>query len=317
MAPQSLPRRGDIRHTFIEVIFRSKGAILEDVGLMERTSPTAESPNVTRAKIIATIGPASASMEAIAHFVEEGVNVFRINMSHCTHEVGICCTIFGCLDAAAFDTHIKQPLSALQFARKAIEDLRYYLASTNTAAEVAVWIDINGPKVRSGPLRDGKPVHLKAGDDFYVVNDENTLGDETKVATTYTRELLSIGDKIVIDDGMISLTVKERVEAGVRCTVDNNGGKLAMLAFLISSKSDWDWVLSGVLGEYKGINFPSHVLEDLPAVSEKDAEDLRFALEMGCDFISVSCIRNIHDVEEVRMLIGNSRIKVLSKIEVS
>lgn len=74
---------------------------------------------------------------------------------------------------------------------------------------------------------------------------------------------------------------------------------------------------TGVLGEYKGINFPSHVLEDLPAVSEKDALDLQFALDMECDFVSVSCIRNINDVEEVRMLIGNSRIKVLSKIEVS
>ncbi|KAI9032294.1 pyruvate kinase [Hyaloraphidium curvatum] len=225
----------------------------------------AESPQVTKTKIVATIGPASSSLDAIAQFVEDGVNVFRLNLSHCTHE----------------------------FARKVIEDLRYYLSSTKTVAEVGVWIDINGPKVRSGPLRDGKPVQLKAGQDFYVVNDENTIGDETRIVTTYTKKLLEIGDKIVIDDGMISLTVQERVPEGVRCTVDNNGE----------------------LGEFKGINFPSHVLEDLPAVSEKDAEDLKFALDMECDFISVSCIRNLHDVEEVRMLIGNSRIKVLSKIE--
>ncbi len=179
-----------------------------------------------------------------------------------------------------------------EFARQVIADLRDYLNSTNTRAEVGIWIDINGPKVRSGPLLDGKPVHLHAGSTFYVVNSE-TIGDETKVATTYTKKLLAVGDKIVIDDGLISLSVVERVDEGVKCIVDNNG----------------------ILGEYKGINFPSHVIEDLPAVSEKDAQDLQFALDMQCDFISVSCIRNIQDVAEVRMLLGNSRIKLLSKIE--
>lgn len=197
---------------------------------------------------MATIGPASASPKVIAELVDEGVDLFRINLSHCTREVGKPCPSY--LGRLQFLTGSSGFfLSDTQFAREVIETVREYLRSTNSLAEVGIWIDINGPKVRSGPLRDGKPVFLKAGDDFYVVNDENTLGDETKVATTYTKKLLEIGDKIgeqiavdkdprttlvaetfcaflVIDDGMISLTVHERVPDGVRCSVDNNGSLL-------------------------------------------------------------------------------------------
>ncbi|KAJ3118602.1 hypothetical protein HDU96_000063 [Phlyctochytrium bullatum] len=158
---------------------------------------------------------ASAAKETLGKLVEGGMNVCRLNLSHCSHE----------------------------FAQNVIANLRAYIEETNNTAEVGIWIDINGPKVRSGKLKE-KNVFLKAGDDFYFVNDENLTGDNTR-----------------------------------------------------------------------GINFPSYVIEELPAVSAKDAADIRFAISQGVDFISVSCIRNIEDIEEVRMLLGNSKIKLLAKIE--
>ncbi|KXS20159.1 pyruvate kinase [Gonapodya prolifera JEL478] len=238
-----------------------------DVDRKARLHPAfyGEAPNLTKTKIVATIGPASASKEAIAQFVNLGVSVFRLNMSHCTHE----------------------------FALQVIKDLRSYLEETELTAEVGIWVDINGPKVRTGKLKGDKPVQLIAGQDFYVINDENYEGDEKGVATTYTKKLVEIGDKIIVDDGLIALNVVERVPEGVRCIVEN----------------------SGLLGPHKGINFPSHVIEELPAVSDKDAQDLKFALDNQADFVSVSCIRNLDDVQEVRLLLGNSRTKLLSKIE--
>ncbi|KAJ3035703.1 hypothetical protein HDV00_003464 [Rhizophlyctis rosea] len=227
-----------------------------------------KSSEILRTKIVCTIGPASASKAMLGKLVEAGMNVARLNMTHCTNE----------------------------FATKVIADLRSYLTETQSSAEVAIWVDINGPKVRTGRLRDGGPVKLKSGQDFLFVNDLSIVGDETKasmVATTYTKKLLDVGDQVFIDDGLLSFTVTERLENAIKCKVGN----------------------SGLLGENKGINFPRHVIEDLPALSEKDKEDINLAIQQDVDFISVSCIRNIQDVETVRKLLGNSKVKLLAKIE--
>ncbi|KAJ3046742.1 hypothetical protein HK097_000584 [Rhizophlyctis rosea] len=181
------------------------------------------------------------------------MNVARLNLTHCTHE----------------------------WATKVIKDLRSYLNESQSSAEVAIWVDINGPKTRTGKLKNGGPFKLKSGQDF------------TFVATTYTKKLLDVGDQIFIDDGLLSFTVTERLENAIKCKVGN----------------------SGLLGENKGINFPRHIIEDLPAVSDKDKEDIALAIEQDVDFVSVSCIRNIHDVEAVRKLLGNSKVKLLAKIE--
>ncbi|KAJ1553508.1 hypothetical protein HK405_007706 [Cladochytrium tenue] len=220
--------------------------------------------DILRTKIVCTIGPASAGPENLAKLIEGGTNVVRLNLSHCTHE----------------------------FATQVIEDARAYTDKAGHGAEVAVWIDINGPKVRTGRLSQPE-VHLNAGDDFYFVNDDTIVGDSTRVSTSYTKELVKVGDKIYVDDGLLSFTVTERLDSAIRCRVDN----------------------SGFLGENKGINFPSYIIEDLPSVSAKDAADIDFAIAQKVDFLSVSCIRNIDDVEEVRLLLGNSKIKLLAKIE--
>ncbi|TPX38928.1 pyruvate kinase [Synchytrium endobioticum] len=218
-----------------------------------------------RTKVVATIGPASCSKEALSKLIDAGMNVARLNFSHCTHE----------------------------FAAQVINNIREILTETNSTAQVGIWIDINGPKVRTKRLKDGKPVFLKAGESFFFVNDETEIGDNTKIATSYTKELVSVGDKMYIDDGLLSFTVVERLPNSIRTIIDNSG-----------------W-----LGQNKGINFPAYIIEELPTVSAKDEADIRFAIKMGVDFLSVSCIRTVSDVEEVRILLGNAKIKLLSKIE--
>ncbi|KAJ3411820.1 hypothetical protein HDV05_001662 [Chytridiales sp. JEL 0842] len=231
---------------------------------MTRSFNKLTAAEILRTKIICTIGPSSAGVENLGKLVEAGMNVCRLNLSHCTHA----------------------------FAAQVISDLRSYIESTNNTAEVAIWVDINGPKVRSGKLKEPS-VWLEAGNDFFFVNEPNLIGDNTKVSTTYTKELVKVGDKIFVDDGLLSFTVVERKENAIRCRIEN----------------------SGFLGENKGINFPSYIIEELPTISAKDAEDIAFAIEHGVDFLSISCIRTIEDVEEVRMLLGNTKIKLLAKIE--
>ncbi|KAJ3198751.1 hypothetical protein HDU82_001052 [Entophlyctis luteolus] len=200
----------------------------------------------------------------IGKLVEGGMNVARLNMSHC--------------DQATAAT--------------VIADLRQYLQDSDSTAEVAVWLDINGPKIRTGKLCKTE-VYLTQGSEFLFVNDQSVVGDETKVSSTYTKELLKVGDKLFVDDGLLSFTVKERTPEGILCSVDN----------------------SGFLGEFKGINVPAYVVDEIPAVSANDAADISFAMKQNVDFITVSCIREIEDVQEVRLLLGNSKTKILAKIE--
>lgn len=224
--------------------------------------------SILRTKIVCTIGPASYSKEMLGKMIEAGMSVARINMSHANHE----------------------------FVRQVVADVRQYVAERPTQVEVGIWMDINGPKIRSGKLKDGlNQIHLVAGQEFYFYNDPSILGDENGVSTTYTKPVLKAGDRIYIDDGLLSFTVIDRVDSinGIKCRVDN----------------------TGYLGASKGITFPSFVFDELPAISDRDHEDIKLALELDLDLISVSCIRNIDDVEELRFSLGNNKMKLLAKIE--
>ena len=116
-------------------------------------------------------------------------------------------------------------------------------------------IDTNGPKIRTGKLKDGKPVYLEVGSKFTFVNDPSFIGNSSAVASSYTRRIVQPGDNIYVDDGLLSFTVDSIDEQlnQVHCTVDN----------------------SGFLGENKGINLPGYLPEDLPALREKDIEDIK------------------------------------------
>ena len=125
------------------------------------------------------------------------------------------------------------------------------------------------------------------------MNDSDIVGDVTKVGVTYTKRIVKPGDKIYVDDGLLGFTVVSANENAVECVVDN----------------------SGMLGENKGINLPGRLTDFLPAVSSKDFDDIRFGLQQRVDFLAVSCVRSEHDVMEVRCLLGDANIKVISKIE--
>jgi pyruvate kinase len=161
---------------------------------------------------------------------------------------------------------------------------------------VAILLDTKGPEIRSGKLVDGKDVRLKQGTYFTFHNDDSRLGDATQVSTSYKSLASSVGpgDRILVDDGLIGMKVLETdVEKGaVVCQVENDG----------------------MLGETKGINLPG-IKVDLPAITEKDAGDIKFGIEMGVDFIAASFIRKASDVAEIRKLIKDTNIKIISKIE--
>eukprot|EP01120_Amphizonella_sp_Union-15-10_P017489 TRINITY_DN9724_c0_g1_i1.p1 TRINITY_DN9724_c0_g1~~TRINITY_DN9724_c0_g1_i1.p1 ORF type:complete len:491 (+),score=77.48 TRINITY_DN9724_c0_g1_i1:37-1509(+) len=161
----------------------------------------------------------------------------------------------------------------------------------------ALMLDTKGPEIRTGKLLgDKKSVTLTKGTKFLFTNDQSVLGDETKVNTTYEKlpKTVKPGDTILVDDGLISFKVEKCIDGEVYTEVLNTGN----------------------LGNIKGVNLPG-VVVDLPAVTEKDKEDIAFGVRMGVDFIAASFIRTAANVDEIRNLPGvaDAGIKIISKIE--
>lgn len=161
---------------------------------------------------------------------------------------------------------------------------------------VAILLDTKGPEIRTGVLKDGKKVMLSEGDKF-VLTTEQIVGDEHKVSITYDGliEDVEIGKRILIDDGLIELEVKGIHDTEITCTILNGGE----------------------LGERKGVNVPN-VAVRLPALTEKDKEDIRFGVEQGVDFIAASFVRSVEGVLEIKSLLkecGKPYLPVIAKIE--
>ncbi|MCF2680287.1 pyruvate kinase [Faecalicatena contorta] len=161
---------------------------------------------------------------------------------------------------------------------------------------IAILLDTKGPEIRTGVLKDGKKVQLKEGS-ILVLTTEEIEGDEHKVSITYEGLVndVQIGSTILIDDGLIELKVKEKKEKDIVCTVINGGE----------------------LGERKGVNVPN-VPVRLPAITEKDREDLKFGVEQGVDFIAASFVRNAECILEIRAFLkscGAKYIPIIAKIE--
>jgi pyruvate kinase len=146
---------------------------------------------------------------------------------------------------------------------------------------LAILADLQGPKIRTGALAGGETVLLRAGQKF-VITIAKVLGDSTRVNTTFQplpREVKS-GDRILLSDGLIELRVEKTTRSEVICQVVNGG----------------------VLGEHKGINLPGVKLH-VPAITEKDRVDLRFALAHGADYIAASFVRRAEDVHLAKELV--------------
>ena len=163
-------------------------------------------------------------------------------------------------------------------------------------ANPSILLDTKGPEIRTGTLKDGKKVVLNTGDTF-TLTVEQIVGDNKKVSISYPGlvEDVDTGSTILIDDGLIGLKVQHRKEKEIVCEVVNGGE----------------------LGEKKGVNVPN-VAVRLPAITEKDKEDIRFGVEQGIDFIAASFVRNAECVLEIKAFLKELNAPytpVIAKIE--
>jgi pyruvate kinase len=160
---------------------------------------------------------------------------------------------------------------------------------------IAILADLQGPKIRTGALAGGGTVLLRTGQRF-VITTAKVLGDSTRVNTTFypmPREVKR-GDRILLSDGLIELRVESTTHHEVVCQVANGG----------------------LLGENKGINLPGVKLH-VPALTQKDRADLRFALSQGADYIAVSFVRRPEDVVLAKTLVKRAKkdTPVIAKLE--
>ncbi len=160
---------------------------------------------------------------------------------------------------------------------------------------LAILIDLQGPKIRTGLMATGEKVLLRAGQKFTITT-AKVLGDSTRVSTVFKPlpKEVKTGDRILLADGLIELFVEEVTGQEVICQVANGG----------------------LLGQNKGINLPGVKLR-VPALTEKDRADLRFALKQGADYIAVSFVRQAEDVMLAKSLIrrAGKDTPVIAKLE--
>lgn len=219
-----------------------------------------------KTKIVATLGPASNSVEEISNLIKAGISAARLNFSHGDHEE--------------------------HGAR--IENLKK--ARTELNAPIPIILDTKGPEIRTKTLVDEKKVELVEGQEFTLTTDD-IVGDNTRVAVTYMDlpKDVSVGTTILIDDGLIGLEVTRIEGNDVVCKVVN----------------------SGILGQRKGVNIPNvHI--NLPALTEKDIDDIKFGVSVGIDYIAASFIRSAKDVLEIKRVLeecGGTDVHIISKIE--
>lgn len=212
-----------------------------------------------RTKIIGTIGPASSEPEMIAKLVENGLNVCRLNFSHGTHA-----------------SHLKQ-----------VEKIRQAVSSNPRPFGIPILVDLKGPSIRSGFLRDSeKKIFLKRKDILELTTDYSHLGDNKRVACSYYKlaESVQEGDVILMADGTLTLLVKETRPKD---------------KIVVTQVMNDFW-----LGEKKNMNLPKKKI-DLPTITEKDKLDLKnFVIDYDVDMASISFCRSASDVETAREILG-------------
>jgi pyruvate kinase len=216
-------------------------------------------------KIVCTIGPASSSARIIERLLQAGMDVARLNFSHGTHA-----------DHA-------QSIAVLR------------AAAIKHQKPIAIVGDLQGPKIRTGPLADGQPVLLQSGQRF-IITTARVPGDAHRVSTIFRplpREVHR-GDRILLSDGLIELRVQRVRGQEVICEVVNGGQ----------------------LGQHKGINLPGIELR-VPALTPKDRQDLAFALKQDVNYIAVSFVRHAEDVVLAKKLIrrAGKDTPVIAKLE--
>ena len=219
-----------------------------------------------KTKIVCTMGPNTNDRGMMKSLVEAGMNIARFNFSHGDH------------------AEQKQRMDSLKEVREEVGN------------PVAILLDTKGPEIRTGVLKDGKKVTLVEGNTF-ILTTEELEGDDTIASITYKglAEDIKVGNKVLIDDGLIELEVKEINENKIICTILNGGE----------------------LGSRKGVNVPN-VPVRLPAITEKDKEDILFGASQEIDFIAASFVRNAECILEIKALLRANQfphIPIIAKIE--
>lgn len=218
-----------------------------------------------KTKVICTMGPACVNHDTLTKMVQAGMNVARFNFSHGSHE-----------DHRANIDLVKQVRQELD-------------------TPIALMLDTKGPEFRIGTFEKGS-VELAAGDTFTLTT-EQVAGNQQRVSVSYPGmvERLAVGDRILINDGLVSVEVTELTDTDAICRVID-GGKLS---------------------NNKSMSFPNKVLHTV-YLSERDQEDLRFGIEMDVDYVAASFVSTAQDMRDLREFLdanGGQDIDIIAKIE--
>ena len=217
-----------------------------------------------KTKIVCTLGPATDREGVLREMMRAGMNVARFNFSHGTHP---------------------EHQARLEVLKALREELNL---------PVAAMLDTKGPEIRLKSFANGS-VALSTGQEFTLTT-EDIVGDETRCAITYAELPSDVkeGDTILLDDGLVRLTVLETDSSNIRCRVENDG----------------------TMKNNKGVNIPG-VRLSMPYVSQRDREDILFGIQEGFDYIAASFVRTAADIRELRQILdqNNSHIRIIAKIE--
>ncbi len=218
-----------------------------------------------KTKIICTLGPSTDDENVLRSLIKAGMNVARLNFSHGDHE---------------------EQLRRINMVKKLRDELNQ---------PIAILLDTKGPEIRIGEFKN-RSVVLTKGQNFTLTT-RDVEGDENRVSVSYS-ELpyrIKLGDRILIDDGLIELIAVEATDTDIKCFVRNGG----------------------TLSNKKSINLPGINL-DMPYMTEKDREDIIFGIKHDIDFIAASFVRSESDVKDVFDILqknNGTHIRIIAKIE--
>ncbi|HWG35738.1 MAG TPA: pyruvate kinase, partial [Gemmatimonadaceae bacterium] len=216
-------------------------------------------PHIRRTKIVCTLGPSTATHDAIRSIAEAGMNVARLNFSHGTHA-----------------DHAER----IRTVRQIAEEL---------GQPIAILGDLQGPRIRIGDLALSLP--LKPGDDVTLVHEGEEMGGEIPVTYTELAHDVKVGDRILVDDGLIELVALDVQAPRVHARV----------------------IHGGVLRSHKGLNLPG-VQVSAPSLTDKDIADVKFAIEQELDYLALSFVRRAEDITSLRALLP-PWMNIVAKIE--
>ena len=222
--------------------------------------------SMRKTKIICTVGPSTDKPKILENMMRAGMNVARFNFSHGDYQI--------------HETRFQEVVAARQ----------------KLCLPVATMLDTKGPEIRLGIFKDHKPVEIASGDEYTLTTRD--VPCDNKIASVSFAELprdVTVGTQILINDGLVSMTVKKISGTDIVCTVQDGG----------------------VLSDRKGVNVPGVELS-MPYLSERDMSDLEFGAKLGFDYIAASFVRTAADVAYLRKFtnaLGWRNVRIIAKIE--